>query len=76
MEEHAGVYRGGLSGGLYHHHQLIGSLLQTAYKNLVILEINPHDIIAMGIVNQRGTSVLWNKQTGQPLHNALCWVFP
>ncbi|EDW73797.1 uncharacterized protein Dwil_GK19496 [Drosophila willistoni] len=47
--------------------------IEIAYKNLVILEINPHDIIAVGIVNQRGTTVLWNKQTGQALHNAIAW---
>ncbi|BFG03449.1 glycerol kinase [Drosophila madeirensis] len=47
--------------------------IETAYKNLVILEIDPHDIIAVGIVNQRGTTVLWNKQTGQPLYNAIGW---
>jgi len=37
------------------------------------LEISPHDIIAVGIANQRGTTVLWNKQTGQALHNAIGW---
>ncbi|XP_030379704.1 glycerol kinase [Scaptodrosophila lebanonensis] len=47
--------------------------IENAYKNLVILEINPHDIIAVAIANQRGTTVLWNKQTGQALHNAIGW---
>ncbi|XP_023164928.1 glycerol kinase [Drosophila hydei] len=48
--------------------------IETAYKNLVILEISPHDIIAVGIANQRGTTVLWNKRTGQALHNAIGWT--
>jgi glycerol kinase len=29
------------------------------------------DLAAIGITNQRETTVLWNKQTGKPLHNAI-----
>jgi glycerol kinase len=29
------------------------------------------DITCIGITNQRETVVLWNKQTGEPLHNAI-----
>lgn len=31
------------------------------------------DIAAIGITNQRETSVLWERATGRPLHNALVW---
>jgi glycerol kinase len=31
------------------------------------------DIAAIGITNQRETTVLWNRRTGQPLHNAIVW---
>ncbi|HEY7673247.1 MAG TPA: glycerol kinase GlpK [Gammaproteobacteria bacterium] len=31
------------------------------------------DLAAVGITNQRETTVLWDKRTGQPLHNALVW---
>jgi glycerol kinase len=31
------------------------------------------DLAAVGITNQRETSVLWNRKTGEPLHNALVW---
>ena len=31
------------------------------------------DLAAVGITNQRETTVLWNKNTGRPLHNALVW---
>lgn len=31
------------------------------------------DIAAIGITNQRETTVLWNKKTGEPLHNAIVW---
>jgi glycerol kinase len=32
------------------------------------------DIVAVGITNQRETTVLWNKTTGQPICNALVWM--
>jgi len=31
------------------------------------------DIRAIGITNQRETTILWDKQTGQPVHNAIVW---
>lgn len=40
-------------------------------KNLIILDINPVDIIAVGITNQRENIVLWNKITGKPLYNSI-----
>jgi glycerol kinase len=30
-------------------------------------------IIAIGITNQRETTILWDKKTGQPIHNAIVW---
>jgi len=31
------------------------------------------DVIAMGITNQRETTVVWDKQTGKPIYNAIVW---
>src|SRR5690348_9890857 len=31
------------------------------------------DLAAVGITNQRETTVVWDRKTGQPLHNALVW---
>ena len=31
------------------------------------------DIAAIGITNQRETTVLWDRATGEPLHNAIVW---
>ena len=36
--------------------------------------IAAHDLAAVGITNQRETTVLWDRQTGQPVHNALVWM--
>lgn len=35
--------------------------------------INPSDIAAVGITNQRETTVVWDKHTGQPVYNAIVW---
>ncbi|GAA3110293.1 glycerol kinase GlpK [Streptomyces goshikiensis] len=36
-------------------------------------EITAADVKAVGITNQRETTVLWDKNTGEPVHNALVW---
>ncbi len=35
--------------------------------------VNVSDIAAIGITNQRETTLLWDKNTGECLHNAICW---
>jgi glycerol kinase len=35
--------------------------------------LNASDIAAIGITNQRETTVVWNRRTGEPLHNAIVW---
>jgi glycerol kinase len=34
---------------------------------------NADDIAAIGITNQRETTVIWDKATGEPIHNAIVW---
>jgi glycerol kinase len=36
-------------------------------------DLKPGDLAAIGITNQRETSVLWNRKTGRPIHHALVW---
>ena len=36
-------------------------------------KIDPKNIDSIGITNQRETTVIWNKKTGQPLYNAIVW---
>ncbi|MBP2654466.1 MAG: glycerol kinase [Firmicutes bacterium] len=35
--------------------------------------ISPNDISAIGITNQRETTVVWDKNTGKPVYNAIVW---
>ena len=36
-------------------------------------QLTPSDLVALGITNQRETTVLWDRATGVPVHNALNW---
>lgn len=36
-------------------------------------KVSPKDIAAIGITNQRETTILWNKETGKPVYNAIVW---
>ncbi len=35
--------------------------------------VSPREIAAIGIANQRETTVLWDRETGRPVHNAIVW---
>lgn len=50
---------------------------ETVYECLRMVitnsKINPLDIISIGITNQRETTIIWDKNTGKPLCNAIVW---
>lgn len=52
-------------------------ILTSVYTTLTELlnreQIDPRQIAAIGITNQRETTVVWDKATGQPIHNAIVW---
>ena len=35
--------------------------------------VNPAEIAAIGITNQRETTILWDRATGRPIYNAIVW---
>ena len=47
--------------------------LDTARAALAQAGLRAQDIHAVGITNQRETTVLWNRRTGEPLHRAIVW---
>lgn len=49
------------------------SQLQVAQEALKKANISAAEIAAIGITNQRETTVVWNKKTGKPIHNAIVW---
>src|SRR4249920_2413774 len=44
-----------------------------ALEALFKAQLNASDIAAIGITNQRETTVLWSRRTGQPIANAIVW---
>ena len=36
-------------------------------------DVSPRDLCSLGIANQRETTVLWDRRTGAPVHNAITW---
>ena len=40
---------------------------------LSVAQINRHNLAAVGITNQRETTVVWDKTTGEPVYNAIVW---
>jgi glycerol kinase len=47
--------------------------LATAREALSKARLKAGDIRALGITNQRETTLLWNRKTGQPIHHAIVW---
>jgi glycerol kinase len=53
--------------------EILRSVQDTAANALTGAGISARDLHAVGITNQRETTVLWDRRTGQPLHRALVW---
>ncbi len=45
----------------------------TAREAIAKAGIGPTEVSAIGIANQRETTLLWDRQTSEPLHNAIVW---
>ena len=52
---------------------LWATTLATCRTAIAQAGIGPQDIAAIGITNQRETVIVWDKATGEPLHNAIVW---
>jgi len=49
------------------------SVLSTARGAITKAGIQPAEIAAVGITNQRETVVVWDRKTGEPVHRAIVW---
>lgn len=47
--------------------------LKTAVETLKTAGVTPAEISAIGITNQRETTVVWDRKTGEPIYNAIVW---
>jgi glycerol kinase len=49
------------------------SQLDTAVEALTKANLSAADIAAVGITNQRETTLIWDRKTGEPIYNAIVW---
>jgi glycerol kinase len=63
-----------LPGHVEHDPEAIwSSQLATAKSAIEKANASPRDIAAIGVTNQRETTILWNRNTGKPIANAVVW---
>ncbi len=53
--------------------EIWSSQISVAAEAMAKLGISAEDIASIGITNQRETTILWNKLTGEPVYNAIVW---
>ena len=46
---------------------------QRAVAREAVQQIKMNQVMALGITNQRETTIVWDRQTGEPIHNAIVW---
>lgn len=54
-------------------HEIWRSQFDTAVEVLSKANLTAADIAAVGITNQRETTLIWDRGTGEPIHNAVVW---
>ncbi|KAH6564571.1 hypothetical protein BASA50_004381 [Batrachochytrium salamandrivorans] len=55
-------------------YQTVIICIQETVRKMADMNLQPLDIKAIGITNQRETTVVWDRLTGKPLHNAIVWL--
>ncbi|MBB3966929.1 glycerol kinase GlpK [Rhizobium metallidurans] len=53
--------------------EIWGSVVSTIKMAIREAKISAKDIAALGITNQRETVVVWERESGKPIHNAIVW---
>jgi len=53
--------------------EIWGNVLTVVAQALEKADLSPSELCALGITNQRETTVLWERRTGAPVHNAINW---
>src|SRR5437667_4469721 len=53
--------------------EIWASQIGVAVEALGRAQLPATDIVAIGITNQRETTVVWDRDTGTPIHNAIVW---
>src|SRR5450631_1313451 len=54
-------------------YDILTTQLGSAVEALGKASVRPRDITAIGITNQRETTIVWDRETGKPIYNAIVW---
>lgn len=72
QQEFAQIYP--QSGWVEHDPEVIwATVLTTARKAFEAAEAQGYEIAALGVTNQRETTLVWDRKTSRPIHNAIVW---
>ena len=53
--------------------EILDTQCETAREVVETAHIDLKDLLAVGIANQRETTIIWDRESGEPLHNAIVW---
>ena len=53
--------------------EILTSQLSSAVEVMGKEGVRPRDVVALGITNQRETTIVWDRETGKPVYNAIVW---
>ncbi len=53
--------------------EILTSQLSSAVEVMGKTGTRPRDVVALGITNQRETTIVWDRETGRPIYNAIVW---
>jgi glycerol kinase len=54
-------------------YDILTSQLTAAVEVLGKARVRPRDVVAIGITNQRETTIVWDRESGKPIYNAIVW---
>jgi len=53
--------------------EILATQRETMRESVRSANISLKDVVGVGITNQRETTIVWDRQTGEPIHNAIVW---
>ncbi len=53
--------------------EILSSQMSTMMEAVSSIGADINDVVAIGITNQRETTIVWDKKTGKPIYNAIVW---
>lgn len=61
------------NGWVEHNPEAIWNSQLKTIKSVLSKDIDVYEVAGIGITNQRETTIVWHRETGEPIHNAIVW---